>query len=110
MAGNVKTEHGVFAREAFFFAPGRSLKQFERHRRRGGGGSEQSVLAGFARPGSALQGGDGIIHGCQHGFTRTKRIHGARLNEAFKHTLVQKARFDTFAEIIKGFEFFLTQT
>src|SRR5260370_35043962 len=110
MAGNVKTEHGVFAGEALFFAPGRSLKQFERHRRGGSGGSKQSVLARLARPRSALQGSNGVIHRRQHGFSRTERIHGARLNEAFKHTLVQKARFDTFAEIIERCEFSLTQT
>ena len=63
------------------------------------------MLPGFARPGSALQGGDRIIDGGQHGFARTKRIHGARLDEAFKHALVQKARLDAFAEIVEGFEF-----
>ena len=83
-------------------------KQFERHRRGGSGGSEQSVLTGFARPGSALQGGDSIIDGGQHGFARTKRIHGARLDEAFKHALVQEARLDAFAEIVQRFEFPLT--
>ncbi len=67
------------------------------------------MLAGLARSGSALQGGDGIIHRGQHGFPRTERIDGARLNEAFKHAFVQEARFDTFAEIVKGFELSLTQ-
>src|SRR5258708_33220853 len=74
MAGDVKAEHGVFAGKTLFLTPRGSFAQFEWHRRGSGGGSEQSVLAGFARAGSALQSGNGVVHGCQHRFARTERI------------------------------------
>src|SRR5260370_35144350 len=81
MAGNVKSEHGVFTGEAFFLAPGRGLTQFERHRRGGSGGSAQPVVAGLARSGSAPGGGDGLIPRGPHGFPRTPRNDGARLTQ-----------------------------
>src|SRR5260370_42210476 len=101
MAGDVKTEHRVFAGKTLFLTPRGSFAQFEWHGCGSGSGSEQSVLAGFARPGSTLQSGHGIVHGCEHGFARTERIHGTRLDETFKNTLIEKARFDALAAVVE---------
>src|SRR5207245_1888926 len=108
--GNIKAEHGVFACEALFLAPRNSFAQFEWRRRRGGGSTEQPVLAGFAGAGSTLQGRNRIIYRSEHRFARSERIHRSGFNEAFKYAFVQKARLDALAEIVQRLELSLAES
>jgi len=105
MAGNVKSEHGVFTGEAFFLAPGRGLTQFERHRRGGSGGSEQTragrTRAFGKRACKAATASSTEASMDSRGPSESTAPDLMRLSNT---RLFREARFDTFAEIVKGFE------
>src|SRR5208337_2249237 len=111
MAGDVKAQHGVFAGKALLFGPGSGIAKLEVHLGFAGSTSEEeAVLARFFGASSALNGGDGVVDGSEHGFTGAERIHGATLDEAFEDALVEEAGFDALAEIVERFEFALAET
>ena len=108
VAGDIEAQHGVFAGEALFLAPGRGFSQLEVDFGFGGGPAEkQPVLAGFFGAGGTLNAVNSLVHGGKHAFARAERIDGAGLDEAFKDALVQETGFDALAEFIERFEFAL---
>src|ERR1700739_1113342 len=110
MAGDVKAEHRVLTGEAFLLGPRSGIAQFEVDFRLGGAAAEkQAVLAGLFGAGGALNGGDGVVHGSDHGFAGTERVQSAALYEAFEDALVEETGLDAFAEFEEGLEFALAE-
>src|SRR5215469_148738 len=111
MTGDVEAEHCVLACEALFFAPGSGFAKLKvKFGSTDRATKEKAVLARLFRACGALLCGNRIIDRGEHGFARSKRIHRAGLNQAFKDALVEEAWFDALAEVVERFEFALAQT
>src|SRR5580704_19376928 len=100
MTGDIEAKHGVFACQAFYFAPRLGFVQSKGYLRRNCSRTEKPVLPRFPDPRGALHGRQRVIDGCQHGLAWSERIQCAGLDEAFKHALVEESRLDALAQII----------